>query len=96
MKRLILALPLALATAAVQADDQCRIYYDLGENIMGSRQAGGPIHEVMAFIPPGDEYLALLVREAYEHPRVSSKDVRDQVTTEFANRAYLDCLEAKG
>jgi len=87
----------ALPIAAV-ADDisTCRLYSDLATTIMGARQHGIPMADVMEV--EADPSIADLRRSliiwAYEEPRYYTEDLQRDSAVDFANEVYLACMKA--
>jgi len=71
-------------------DDPCRVVADIAGNVMRMRQSGLPITEAMD--GAGDSKIVqLLVMQAYEMPKFSRSENREESAVEFSNRSYLDC-----
>ena len=69
-----------------------------GEMIMGSRQNGVPLPQMMSLINEADESIRDLLRQiavdAYSQPRYNSKEMQKKAISEFSNGLYVQCLKS--
>lgn len=96
MKKLILLT--ALLSAPSMAEDFCLQMHNVGKTIMGSRQNGVPLPQLMGLINESEESLRDPLKEitveAYSQPRYNSKEMQKKAISEFANDLYVQCLKS--
>lgn len=84
---------LLVGSAAAGEEGRCQSVAEFARFIMDGRQLGFSILEMKNMMPEEPEpglSRAFLI-EAYETPRTDGD--RDEVVTEFENKAYLNCLK---
>ena len=86
---LTLAILMALSTTA--SADRCKGVADLAEAMMNARQEGVPMQAVMAgATTPIHE---IMVVEAYEAPRYTTKEFQKRETQNFSDKWYMSCYK---
>jgi len=101
MKKLLLAVVvLGLTGQAVASKEEfCAGVSGLAEEIMGVRQNGVPISKLVEAIskldqePQLKEYTKKIIVTAYDEPRWSTEQHKQQAVTEFGNMTYITCIE---
>ncbi len=83
------------AHAETTYEELCQGYYTTAELIMQHRQQGTPMPEMMGYVD-GNGVLEAMVGDAYRQPRYSTAEYQRDLVREFANGAYLICLEQRG
>lgn len=100
--KVLLAVSLMVAAGSVSAElsaarvehlRSCNKISEAAAAIMGLRQSGTPMAEVMSFAAD-DPALEAMVIEAYSRPAGASKAEQDRATNEFRDKAYLDCYRS--
>ncbi|KFF48093.1 hypothetical protein GY26_15980 [Gammaproteobacteria bacterium MFB021] len=66
----------------------------IAEKIMESRQKGVPMREMMD-IAGDDKLMQLMVTSAFDEPRFSTDKMQRKSITDFGNKIYGYCVEAK-
>jgi hypothetical protein len=89
---LILAILMALSTTA--AADVCKSKADIAAQIMGVRQMGVPMADVMAVLPEGTVERIMAV-EAYETPRYITKEIQERQIAKLRDKWYMLCYKVK-
>ncbi|WP_180182833.1 hypothetical protein [Acinetobacter sp. YH01020] len=76
----------------------CSASMRLAKTIMGKRQNGANIEEMMEANQSPNKATQRIAQDmiisAYEHPAYSSESVKNKVISSFANDAYLACIKA--
>ena len=100
MKKLLFSICLAIASSGVLAEesetvDACTFASKFAESVMGARQRGANIREVMDILPngPTSKFMKGVVIEAYKKTRYHSESNQKRAITDFSNSIYLVCLE---
>lgn len=92
-----LLITLALATPfAATADEElasCEQYAELAKIIMDNRQAGVPLVDMIKITE--SDALKSIIKAAYKRPQYP-EGYRQEPTTDFQNKIYLECLELRG
>ena len=91
MKKIIIAILLALAATTAQADT-CSNIYDFAETIMEQRQKGASIVKMMN--TTDNKILHSIVRQAYSRPQYNMPENRVDAVNRFANDISLQCFAA--
>jgi len=63
------------------------------ETIMGARQAGLPLSEIMDMIPDDNVYHETMALWAYEEPVWSTSDNQEKAKREFRDKIELACYK---
>lgn len=103
MKKLLIASIIFLASFNASANNyvDCEQIGELAKNIMGNRQNGVSISEIMTLVNSqswsGNSGLKKAVEDiviiAYESPRYSSPKYKQSAVTEFQNQALVECYK---
>lgn len=100
MKKLIavLALSAAMINPAMAVDKEtCLVVKGLAEAVMGARQAGVDVSDMMAITTENPKMNKLqqgLIVDAFSFPAYSTKDFREKEVREFGARHYLNCIKS--
>lgn len=96
--RLALAFALSVSTLPAWADDRaehCQQWYDIAFKIMGDRQAGAPMPEVIAYVGQLPEQHQETARKmavrVFGKTRHIAPIQQEMETAEFANAAFGAC-----
>lgn len=99
----VVAMTLAMLLAASGADAQlttksCQTLSDLAQTIMGARQTGVPLTNMISLVEQNEEpfksIYKTLVMEAYKKPRYHTERMQTSETTDYSNQVLLECLKA--
>ena len=102
MGRLFLSLVVLLFSNVTyaQSDDVLRHCKDISlvaGKLMGYRQAGGSMAEIMEEVAKQDEVFAnlgkIIIKDAYSEPLWQSEEAKQSSIVEFGNKYYLECLD---
>ena len=94
MKKLILAATAALMMTAAHADPICATLGELARTVMGSRQLGVPLSQLMEIVKD-TKVERRIVLEAYERPRFQSESLRQSSIEDFGNEWETTCYRAR-
>lgn len=73
-------------------EEKCQGLHDYAANVMRARQLDIEVPQVMD-IARGNKLQEILVRAAYREPSYTTEEYKQRAIREFANAAYLDCLD---
>lgn len=96
MKKLILAalfLP-ALALAEKPTFEVCQSYSTYAETVMESRQLGVDMASAYEMVKD-EKILSTILMSAYDSPRYSTQDFKDNAISDFKNKWFLACIQSK-
>lgn len=93
-----IAIIIALS-ATPAAANKCAAFEEMAEKIMENRLNSFPMSALIRVIDenahgPLKDVATALVIDAYSQPAYTSQKVQQRVTREFANGAYLTCIES--
>lgn len=88
----ISALLTVLLAGAALAEDKCAIVEKIARQTMEARQAGVPLAKMIE-IAEGNQLLIEIAKEAYRRGAYQTAEYRHRMINEFANDAYLVCLD---
>lgn len=93
---LAILVPTQLHASGVK--DKCARFEAMGEMVMGTRQDGVPKSKVLGAIAQNPDeqtkrVMKFMVAMAYEEPRSSSTDEREQVVENFGNEMLYACMD---
>lgn len=71
----------------------CKASSGLAESIMGARQSGVEMSKMMETATT--DLAKRLVISAFEHPRMSVEENRAEMSRDFSNDVYLECIKAE-
>ncbi len=91
MKKIFLALLLALSFNVAAAPEQCLTDSEMAYTIMSARQNGVPMAKVLMIVE-SDPVYRQYVMMAYDTPLYSSEEFKERTKREFENSAYRLCL----
>jgi hypothetical protein len=101
MKRLIIGGVLALTPLLSHAEwrETCEAMSGVAKAVMGARQSGAPMPEVMNVIKVNDNKIAKdfaeeLIIMAYDRPRFDTQEYQQQMINNFTDSVYLQCVKA--
>jgi hypothetical protein len=89
---LTLAILMTLSTTA--AADVCKEKADIAAQLMGVRQMGVPMADVMAIFE-GNALYTMMTVEAYETPRYVTKEIQERQIAKFRDKWYMLCYKVK-
>lgn len=99
MKRPLASLVLAIGlSGTAQAEtpeiteEHCVALHRYAENVMRVRQFEFPLPRVIE-LAEGNLLRELIARAAYQRPRYTSTESQELAIQEFANEAYMDCID---
>lgn len=99
MRTLILAAAITALSFTANAEDtkqsQCAEIASLAGNIMTLRQVGKPMAEVYK-IANGSKLIEAMAVQAYETPRFSTKQAKDEYIGKFKDTWFLACIKNGG
>ena len=84
------------SASAAEDDGRCEKIAELAEMIMGARQEGVPMVDMMKSNSQGEGASGLsrmLIIAAYEKPGFSTKENRSRAVVDFQNDVYLQCVK---
>lgn len=105
MRRIILAAILAAYGCAAHGTDangdwssRCKSVSGLAESVMKSRQAGISMSSLMdmASDPAIKDTVSAMIMDAYEQPRFSTDQMKQETIADFRDAWYLKCAKAFG
>jgi len=88
-----------VACAPAMADESakkqvCYQRADAAATFMTARQVGRPLRELLEVLEKSDmEDLNSVAIEAFQQPRYSSSEYREDAITDFANKKLVECLK---
>lgn len=98
MKKLLLGL-LLLSSSVIAVEEKketdkelCENLSKLAKEVMISRQAGVPMSKLIDIV---DKDFAFIIVRAYEQPKFSLQDYKDNAANEYADEVYLLCYKAR-
>lgn len=72
----------------------CSTIAGTAKSVMQGRQQGTPIQGLMQIAIKNDSSITMLIiEEAYELPRYSTKEYQQKSVSDFSNKWYLDCYK---
>ena len=95
MKKLILAalfLP-TLALAEKPTFEVCQSYSTYAETVMESRQLGVDMASAYEMVKD-EKILSTILMSAYDSPRYSTQDFKDNAISDFKNKWFLYCIQS--
>lgn len=79
---------------ADSSHEACSILAGTAKAVMQGRQQGVPIQGLMQIAIKNDSSITkLMIQEAYELPRYSTKEYQQKAISDFSNQWYLDCYK---
>ena len=76
----------------VQAEDKCKIIYDMAHIIMENRQNGIPAIDMIKN-SQDNKFVRILVVAAFKKSRYTTPRIRKMVIEDFASKMYISCLD---
>lgn len=73
-------------------EEKCRGLHDYAGKVMKARQLDMEAPQLMG-LTRGNKLKEILVRLAYREPSYATDEYKQRAIREFANAAYLDCLD---
>jgi hypothetical protein len=96
MKALLLTVALLATATTAQAEESkgelCLAIESQASKIMEVRQKGVSLKDVLELSQ--DDYFRGVAILAYKSPRYNGDAYKQRAITEFANKAYINCLES--
>ena len=91
---MLVGLWIAAAYAEPEGGEEinCEQYFTLAESIMGARQKGVAMPEMIKIAGDSALFRALVVT-AYEKGRYSTEKYQTRAVSDFANEVYMMCLK---
>ena len=99
MKKMIVAIVLALLATTVQASSSCRAFSDYAGVLMGARQQGLLATEILEGVcdkEPGKnmrELCSLYVMQAWAIPRMEMAENQLAAINDFRDAKYVECAQ---
>lgn len=82
----------AQESSKLSPQETCKSYANLSKTIMGARQAGASMAEMMQ-IADGDKLQEEIIIEAFDKPRMNLEENRREMAVDFENEIYLQCIK---
>ena len=100
MKKLLLIGLILLGTVGMADSlERCKLVSEIAGDIMGMRQSGMEMSKLYEFthkkgVPALSKVTDLMIDQAYQTPKFSTKEVQKEEVTEFKNRWFYACMIA--
>lgn len=103
MKKILLTFLCTASTATALANDNCDLWLETAQSVMGARQKGLSISNLMAIVDKNNDgtvkvainvdTIKRMIVEAYNSPLKNTDQEKKELIVEFGNKHYLICFK---